>query len=299
MRETPVKKHFLNLAMMTFGSVVVSAAVCMFYSPNNLLSGGIWGLAMLSNHLWPAVATGIFIFLYNVPLMIWGAYELELRFVVYSIYTIIIQSSLMLFMPDIMPQYSSDPLLACIFGGVLVGFGAGWIIRYHGSGGGLDIVGLILKKKIDVSVGNVILAFNAVIVSCAAFIFGFEEAMYTMVSLFITSVVFNKVIQGSKPKRSVMIITEKGPEISEIIMQKMGRGVTIWKAEGAYSHHAKDVLICVISRYEVPRIKELIQNADAQAFVSISEATEIMGSFKNISMRQSMINHDKQAKELK
>ena len=291
MKETPIKQHILNFFMMMLGSLILSTAICIFYTPNHLLSGGVWGIAMLSNYLWPVIPTGVFIFAYNIPLMLLGAKELHSRFVVYSVFTIIFQSLIMLKLPDITPSYSSDPLLACIFGGVLVGFGNGMIIRFHGSGGGLDVVGLVLKKKIDVSVGNVVLCFNVIVVSLAAFVFGFEEAMYTMVSLFITSVVFNKMIQGFNPKRSVMIITEKGHDISAVIMEKMGRGVTIMKAEGAYSHTTKDVLICIISRYEVPRIKELIKKSDPDAFVAISEAGEVMGSFKNISMTHSIFHN--------
>lgn len=287
MNTKKLLQHSKSIAIMMLGSIILSTSICIFYSPNNLLSGGVWGMAMLSEYLLK-LPTGLFIFLYNLPLMFWAGRELDKRFVVYTVITILFQSIIMLILPDITPKYSNNPLLACIFGGVLVGFGNGIILRAHGSGGGLDIVGLILKKKIDVSVGNVVLVFNIIIVSLAAFIYGFEPAMYTMVSMYINSVVFNKILRGFNPKRSVMIITDKGLAVSSVIMEQLGRGVTVLKAEGAYSHQQKDVLISIVSRYEVPRIKELIKAVDDKAFVSIVDTNEVMGSFKDVSVAHSI-----------
>jgi len=169
--------------------------------------------------------------------------------------------------------------VVCLFGGLLVGVGAGLVVKYHGSGGGMDIVGIILKSKYDVSVGTVSLLFNAVVVTCAAFIFGFEPAMYTLVNIFVSSNVFTQVLEGLNRKRNMMIVSEKGAEIARRLMNEVGRGVTIIKGEGGYTHRGKDVLFCVVSRFELAAIKEIISSIDPDAFVCINETYEVMGKF--------------------
>ena len=277
--KTPLKKHARNIFFMIIGSLIVCCGFSIFITPNNFLSGGVWGIAAVIQHYVGSLPMGVYLVILNIPLIIWGWNKLYFRFAVYTVFVILLQSALLVIMPSFLPVYTNDFLLACIFGGLLIGVGAGLVVKYHGSGGGMDIVGIILKSKYDISVGTVSLFSNAIIVTCAAFVFDFERAMYTMVSLFVSSQVFTLVLEGFNRKRNMMIVSEKGAEIAQKLMGELGRGVTMIKGEGAYTHRNKDVLFCVVSRFELSALKDIIAHEDPHAFVCINETYEVMGHF--------------------
>jgi len=284
-RKTPLKKHVRNIIFMIIGSLIACSGYSIFITPNSFLAGGVWGIAAVIQHYVGSLPMGVYLVILNIPLIIWGWNKLYLRFAVYTVFVILLQSSLLVIMPPFLPTYTANPLLAGIFGGLLIGAGAGLVVKYHGSGGGTDIVGIILKSKYDISVGTVSLFSNAVIVTCAAFVFGFEPAMYTLVNLFITSQVFTQVLEGFNRKRNMMIVSENGQEIAAKLMRELGRGVTIVKGEGAYTHRGKDVLFCVVSRFELSALKEIISTVDPNAFVCINETYEVMGRFAKNAQR--------------
>ena len=277
--KTPLKKHVRNIFFMIVGSLIVCGGFSIFITPNSFLSGGVWGIAAVIQHYVGGLPMGVYLVILNVPLILWGWNKLNLRFAVYTVFTILLQSALLVVMPPYLPVYTDNLLLACIFGGLMIGAGSGLVVKYHGSGGGTDIIGIILKGKYDISVGTVSLLSNAVIVTCAAFVFGFEPAMFTMVNLFVSSQVFTQVLEGFSRKRNMMIVSEKGEEIAQKLIHEVGRGVTIVKGEGAYTHRSKDVLFCVVSRFELSALKEIIAHVDANAFVCINETYEVMGRF--------------------
>ncbi|MCL1816596.1 MAG: YitT family protein [Clostridiales bacterium] len=277
--KTPLKKHVRNIFFMIVGSLIVCSGFSIFITPNSFLAGGVWGIASVICHYFTVFPMGVWLVVLNIPLIIWGWNKLYLRFAVYTVFVILLQSALLMVIPSYLPIYTADPLLAAVFGGLLIGVGAGLVVKYHGSGGGMDIVGIILKSKYDISVGTVSLFSNAIIVTCAAFVFGFEPAMYTLVNLFVSSSVFTQVLEGLNRKRNMMIVSEKGGEIAQKLMKEVGRGVTVVKGEGAYTHRNKDVLFCVVSRFELSTLKEIIANVDPSAFVCINETYEVMGRF--------------------
>ena len=276
---TPWKKHFQYAFLMVAGAIIFNAGFLVFVAPNNMLASGVWGVSAIINHFFSQIPIGVLLIILNTPLIIWGWSKLQLRFAVYTVFLILVQSYLLIIMEPYFPAYSENILLACIFGGVFMGVGAGLAVRYHGSMGGMDIVGIILKTKYDIGVGTVILLANVIIVSCAAFIFGIEPAMYTMVTLFVSTQAFNLVLEGGSRKRNIMIISEKGQELADALINQVGRGVTMLKGEGAYTQRSKDVLFCVAGRFELSAIKEIIAKVDPQAFVCINETYEVMGNF--------------------
>ncbi|MCL2678422.1 MAG: YitT family protein [Clostridiales bacterium] len=292
MQKNSVKTHLINLLMMTLGSAVLCVGVNIFYAANELLSGGVYAFAMMGNYLYE-VPIGLGLFVLNLPLLILAWFKLNHRLVFYTIWVIIFQSAFLTLTAPHLPGYTTDTLLACIFGGVLIGVGGAWVIRHHGSGGGLDIVGLIIKKRIDVSMSTITLFFNVFIIGLAAILFPVEKAMYTIVSMFISAMVFNKVVGGFNPKSSVTVITAKGHEMSSRINLVLGRGVTIMKGEGAYTHAEKDILFCIVSRFEVPQLKETVKEVDPNAFVAISTADEVMGRFIDTSVIDAALGRKK------
>jgi len=275
----PVKKHFRNLAFIVLGTLIDCSGYLIFISPNNMVAGGVWGIAAIINHFVPGFPMGAFVAVLNVPLLIWGWNKLSLRFSLYSIFAIALQSYLLIFLGNILPVYTENTLLACLFGGVLSGAGSAVVVKYHGSGGGTDIIGIILHDKYDMSISSINLVVKVVVVSTSAFIFGFEPAMYTMVYMVVTASVFTKVLAGANRKRNIMIVTERGPEISEKVLRETGRGLTILRGLGGYTHRPKDVLFCVVSRFELAAIKEIVRETDPHAFACVNESYEVMGSF--------------------
>lgn len=279
MQHTLALRHFRNFFFMTTGSFIAATSYLIFIEPNNLLAGGVWGVCAIIQRFLPQIPFGAYLIIFNIPLFIWAYKELSLNFTLYTLFVMILESALLILFDGHLPCYTNDPLLACIFGGLLGGLGGGLIVSYHGSGGGMDIVGIILKKKSDISIGTVSLIGNIVVITLAAFFFGFERGMYTMVSLYVSAYVFNKMLEGWNRKRNVMIVTEKGKEVSERLISNLGRGVTIIKGEGAYSHKEKEILFCVVNRFELPILKEIIRAADPESFVWINETYEVMGRF--------------------
>ncbi len=271
--------HCRNLGLVTLGSVINVVGYVIYISSNGLLAGGVWGIAGIANHYLPVVPMGIFLAALNVPLLIWGWSKMSLRFALYTVFTILLQTVLLLIAPLLLPVYTTNKLLACIFGGVITGFGSGLVIRAHSSGGGTDVVGIILNKKFDVGIGTIGLICNALVVAAAAFIFGFEPAMYTMVNMFICTLVLNRVLEGINGKRNMMIVTDKGQEMAQMMLHEIGRGVTLMKGEGAFSHQDKDVLFTVVTRFELTRLKEVVREVDKNAFVCINQAYEVMGFY--------------------
>lgn len=278
-KKYPLRKHARNVALQLLGSLIVVVGFTIFVTPNKLLAGGVWGISAILNHYIPQLPIAVFLVILNAPLLIWGWSKLHLRFALYTVYVILLQSGLLMLAPQLLPTYTSNPLLACMFGGVLIGLGSGLVVRYHGSGGGIDIVAIILKQKYDVSVGTISMSVNACVVFAAAFVFGFEPAMYTMVQMFVCSQVFSQVLEGLNRKRNMMIVSAKGEEIAQRLIHELGRGVTMMKGEGGYTHQPKDVLFCVVSRFELAGLKEIVREVDPHAFVCINQTYEVMGAF--------------------
>ncbi|MBQ6536337.1 MAG: YitT family protein [Firmicutes bacterium] len=278
-KKYPLKKHIRNICLMTLGSLISVAGYSIFISANNLLAGGVWGIAGIINHFVPAVPVAVFIIALNLPLLLWGWNKINIRFALYTVFCVGLQSILLLFAPNVLPHYTNDPIMACIFGGLLIGAGSGLVVRYHGSGGGSEIIGIILKDKYDVSVGTIGLVINAFVVLLAGFIYGFEPAMYTMVELYVSSVAFGQVIEGLNRKRNMIIITEKGDELTHRLLFECGRGVTVIRGEGGFTHREKQVLLLVLSRFEMSAVKEIIADTDPTAFVCVNQTYEVLGRF--------------------
>ncbi|MGI6361332.1 MAG: YitT family protein [Bacillota bacterium] len=279
MKKISLRKEARNVFFMFVGTFIFVVPFCIFLYPNDLLAGGVFGIAAVLNHFAPQVSLAALVVGFNIPLLILAWKKLSRRFTIYTVLVIALQGILLFFLQPHLPTYTANPLLACIFGGVVVGIGDGLIIRYYGSTGGIEIVSLVMQKRMDVSLGTLTLIGNVIIVGLAAFVFGFEKAMYTMVSLYATAYAFDAVLKGFKSKRNVMIISTKGQEIAQRLIFELNRGVTIVDGTGGFSHEQKDVLICVVSRMELVHLKDIVKAVDPAAFVMINETYDVMGDF--------------------
>ncbi|WP_342477589.1 YitT family protein [Paenibacillus sp. FSL H7-0350] len=267
---------FGSFLAVLFGSAMISSGFNLFLIPHRLLSGGVSGLAMLAGYFTPFNISLLYL-LFNIPLLAAGWFQLGRRFIILSIVSVGATTWLMTVVPVV--QVSSDMLLASVFGGVLVGVGAGVSFRVGGSSGGFDILGSIITRYRDFPVGSVLVGLNGLVILAAAY---FDDnwnlALASMVSIYVTGKVVD-LIHISHIKVTVYIITNR---TDELLQQLLGlqRGVTKFKTEGAYSHVERDMLMTVTTRYELAELKRIIKTSDPQAFVNIVETVGVMGSFR-------------------
>ena len=276
-----MQRNMLSLFLMTVAAFIGAIGLSVYINPNSFLAGGVSGIASLTHHFLPMVPFSAFLVLYNIPLFFWAYKELDKTFVFFSVYGVVVMSFFVSLLEHFFPQlvYTEDPLLASMFGGLLMGVTIGLSIKSHGSFGGTDIVGVILNRHFGISVGAVSIGVNIFILLAAGAVFGFDRAMYTLVNMYASAQATDKMIAGLSKKRTATIICSCGERLSDEITRKLHRGVTMMKGQGAYSKEEKDVLICVVSRFELQRLKQIIGQCDPHAFVSVSDTYDIMGNY--------------------
>lgn len=265
-----------RLIIVFLSSVLIAFAFNSFLLPNSILSGGISGIAMMIGLVTP-LNTGLTIFALNVPIFIAGYLKLGKKFVANSIYSVAVTSLAMQYIPQ--KAITDDSLLASVFGGVVAGIGIGLIFRFRGSTGGFDVIGLLLTLKRDFPLGGLIFAMNAVVVFISGFVFSWEEALYTMLSIYATGRVIDN-IHTQHIKLTIMIITDQGDSVKGALLSELHRGITVVEGEGAYTKERRKILFVVISRYELSEVKAIIKKSDPNAFVNITQTVEVMGSFR-------------------
>ena len=264
-----------NIVIITLASILVGFAYNFLLIPHEILSSGLSGIAIMLGLVTP-LNTGVLNFLLNLPLLIIGVMKLGKRFIGYTILSVVVLSVSLLIIP--VYKLTNEPLLASLFGGVITGIGVAVIFRASGSSGGFDIVAMLLNKKRDLPLGALISGMNAVVVLISGFIFSWDAALYTLVSIYATGKVID-TIHTSHIKLTLMIVTSKGDEVKKKLLSSLYRGVTIMDAEGAYTGERRKVLFTVITRYQLGEVKEMLKEVDPTAFVNITQTTEVIGMF--------------------
>lgn len=268
--------HLYKYTVLFVFSIVLGFAFNMFLLPHEVLSGGVTGLAMIFGLLTP-INSGIWLVIFNVPVFIIGWLRLGKEFIVNSIFSVFVTSMSMQYIPIL--KVTDDALLSAVFGGVIVGVSIGFIVRFYGSTGGADIIGLVVTQKRDIPLGVLIFGLNSIVVFISGFFFSWDLALYTMASIYITGVVIDRV-HTRHVKLSLMVVTNRGEELKNELIANLIRGITVMNGYGAYSNNENKVLYTVITRYELALVKSLIKSTDPNAFVSISETAEVMGNFR-------------------
>lgn len=258
-----------------FGSIVVGVAYNMFLIPHKILSSGLSGIAIMLGIVTP-LNTGILNFLLNLPLLILGVLKLGKQFISYTILSVVVLSVSLYLIPT--EAISTEPILSSLFGGVLTGAGIGIIFRASGSSGGFDIIAMLLQKKNDFPLGTLLSAMNAVVVVISGFVFGWDAALNTLVAIYATGKVID-TIHTNHIKLTLMIVTNKGEELKTKLLANLYRGITMMDGQGAYTGQERKILMTVITRYQLTEVKGLINEVDPDAFVNITETTEVVGMF--------------------
>ena len=258
-------KLLLEFVMLTLGAVIAAFAIEEFLVPNTILDGGVIGIGIMINNL-TEVSLSILTIVLNVPFLIIGSRQLGKMFMVKSGYSMAVFSVFVeIFKP--LENATSETILAVCFGGVILGLGVGIIIKFGGCLDGTETVAIMLNKKKDWPVGRVVLGMNLIIYSIAGMLFGLDRAMYSLLTYFITSKVLDMVETGLDDAR----------EVADKIYKKLGRTVTIMQGKGMISGN-KTVLYCVITRFEIGELKNIINSIDSSAFVTVTDVAEIIGN---------------------
>ncbi len=266
-----LKRYFF----LFVGAILASIGLEIFLVPNNIIDGGIVGISIITSHL-TNLPLGLFIFVLNLPFLIVGYKQIGKTFVISTLFSV---TTLALGVTILHPitGITKDILLAAVFGGVTVGIGVGLIIRYGGSLDGTEVVAIILDKRTGFSIGEIVLFFNIFILSSAGFVFGWDKAMYSLIAYFIAFKVIDITVEGLEESKSVIIVSEQPEEISEVLMARLGRGVTVLEGKGAYTGQSKGVLYCVVTRLEIAKLKSIVEEIEPGAFVTFSDVHEVMG----------------------
>lgn len=270
----------IDYAIIACGAFVYGVSVVMFTSPNNIAPGGMTGVATMLNYLF-GLPIGTMIFVMNIPLFIWGAVENGVSFLTKTVIgTALVSVSIDLLMP-FLPVYTGDSLLASIFGGLLNGAGLGFIFYRGGSTGGTDIVALNIHKHFPhISTGNIILITDILILILVFVVYGsLESVLYALTAIFVSIKMIDTISYGTSRGNGklIFIVTSNYKAISTLILNTIGRGVTLLEGEGAYSGDRKKIVMCAVRPQQVHRITTEVHKIDSRAFIIVTTAGAISG----------------------
>ncbi|MFH2076868.1 MAG: YitT family protein, partial [Pseudomonadota bacterium] len=238
-------------------------------------SGGVTGLALVFHYLVPSLSVALIYALANVPLFIAGWFFISRRFFLYSIVGTLIFSAAVQWAQFPIPV--QDKLLAAILAGLIFGTGSGVILKSMGSAGGTDILSVIFLQRFSIRVGTTVLAFNTLVLATAALLISLEDALYTLIYLYVSTKIVDLVVTGLSQRKAVFIISPRWEKISPRILTEIHRGVTILRGQGAYSQQEQQILYTVVTFREVATLKQIVRSEDPAAFVVVSDTTEVMG----------------------
>lgn len=262
---------FTTLSRIVFimiGAALVSIGLEIFLLPNNVIDGGITGISIIASHL-TGISLGVFIVFLNLPFVIIGYKQIGKTFAFSTIFGVICFAIGVSILHPV-PGITQDILLATIFGGIIMGAGVGLIIRNGGSLDGTEITAIILEKRSPFSVGEIVMFFNFFILGSSGFIFGWDRAMYSLIAYFIAFKTIDITVEGLNELKAVIIVSDRNKDISEAIMARLGRGITILDGKGGYTGNKTNVIYVVLSRLEITKLKDIVNGFDEEALITIT-----------------------------
>jgi uncharacterized membrane-anchored protein YitT (DUF2179 family) len=274
--------HTKKFFVVLIGAILNAIAMNFFLIPADVYASGFTGIAQLVSRIATeytsfTISTGFLLLLLNIPVTILGWKVIGKSFTLYSFISVLLMSFFLEFLPVI--HVSKDLLLNAVFGGVIAAVGVGLTLKWGASTGGLDIIAMILSRKKDKPVGTYFFLMNAIIIVTAGYLFGWEKALYTLVTLYTSTRVID-AIHTRHAKLTAMIISKKADELKRAIQSKLVRGITSVPAKGAFTNEEKEMLIIVITRYELYDLERIIKDTDPNAFTNIIQTAGIFGFFR-------------------
>ncbi|CAH1201704.1 hypothetical protein PAECIP111891_01786 [Paenibacillus allorhizoplanae] len=270
------KSAFFRRGLFLFiGAVLMSVGLEIFLVPNRIIDGGITGISIILSYLTQG-PIGVFLFLLNIPFLFIGYKLIGKTFALSTLFAILVMSTGTALLHPV-KELTNDPLLAAVFGGIILGIGVGMVIRFGGSLDGTEIVAILVSKKIPFSVGEIVMFLNLFILGSAGFVYTWDRAMYSLIAYFIAYKMIDVTIEGFDESKSVWIISDNFREIGGAIMDRLGRGVTYLEGEGGFSGDNKKVIFCVITRLEEAKLKSIVDGLDPKAFLAVGNIHDVKG----------------------
>ncbi len=272
-------------ASVLLGSAVYGASFAFLTYPNNIVSGGLTGISQILNLL-TGLPVGVMVMVMNIPLFLVAWKRFGVRFLVYSLIGMAANSVFIDLFGSLHLTFTNDTLLAAVYGGLMNGVGGGFVYRVGATTGGTDIAARLVRRRYPhINFGTITLGLNTVVVIAFAVIFKrFDSAMYTIITMFVSSRVVNLILYGLSNSGVCYIITVKPHEISRAIGEQLSRGCTILPGQGAYSGEERDVVLCALRRSQIPALRRIVTELDESSFVIVTESHEVFGkNFMNIS----------------
>lgn len=270
----PWKRYLLKYFMVTLGILLDAIALELFLVPNSVLDGGLTGISLMIQYKtgWPL---GLIVSVFNLPFIFLGWKQVGKRFAVAYTYALAVFTLFTQLFHHVAPVTENE-LLSVVFGGFLLGAGVGLVLRGGACIDGTELVALMISRKSNVSTGTVILIFNLIIFTVASLLFGVDRALLSLLTYYIASRIIDKVEEGLDTAKQVIVITDDAEPIADAIYKRLGRTVTISSARGLVSGK-KEMLYVVITRLELPELREIVEESDESAFITISDVNEIIG----------------------
>jgi uncharacterized membrane-anchored protein YitT (DUF2179 family) len=266
-----------DYAQLTLGAVLVAVAADLFFIPNDVVAGGLVGIAQLLRTM-IGTPVGIVSLVANIPLLFIGFRALGgFVFGIRTVYATVLSTVLIDVLAPYLQPFTSDPLLYTLYGGVLDGIGVGLVFRARGTTGGIDIIARLLEIRYGTRPGRAMLVINLFIYAGALFSYGPEKVLYAVLAAFIAGVALDYALAAGDGGRQALIVTAKPDAITQALLHDIGRGVTVIEGRGGYTGAERTVLLCVVARTEISPLKEIVRSNDPQAFVVIGEASEVLG----------------------
>lgn len=281
---------FSNFAALTAAGMVNAFGVTFFLYPVNLYDSGISGTSMLLAQVTPeSMPLSLFLILLNIPLFLYGYRKMGLSFTVRSVYAVGVYSLAAWLITDVLPVDVSiasplaeqDLLLCALFGGLISGIGSGLTIRFGGAMDGIEILAVLFAKKLSVSVGMFVMAFNIVLyVVAGAVLSSWILPLYSIITYAAAVKTVDFIAEGLDKAKSAMIITNKPKEICDALSSEFGNGITLLPAKGYYSNAEKTLIYFVVNRFQISKVRGIVREQDSGAYVTITDISDVLGSEK-------------------
>jgi uncharacterized membrane-anchored protein YitT (DUF2179 family) len=267
---------WLPALSIVVGALMWSISINGILVHHELISGGISGLALVIHYLLPRLSVGLMVFVINIPIFILGWTMISGKFFFFSLLGMA-SFSLFLTFTTHLHIIVENPLLATVFAGVISGCGSGLIFRAGGSGGGTGIIAMVLNRRLSLRVGIISSLLNSIPLLMGAFLLNLDAALYSVIYVFVSGAVMDRIMASFNERRSVFIISSDSLEISLEILTKLHRGATLLSGRGAYTQSPLEVIYSVVSLFELAKLKDLVAAIDPSAFLIVNETQEVIG----------------------
>ncbi len=282
------KFEIKNFILLTLAGAVNAFGVTLFLAPVKLYDSGISGTSMLLSQLTPEwMSLSIFLLILNIPLFLYGLKKQGVHFTIYAIYTVAMYSLFAWIINDVLPVdvtmasplAESDLLLCALFGGLISGAGSGLAIRFGGAMDGIEVLAVIFAKRIGVTVGTFVMAYNVVLyVICGLAINSWILPLYSIVAYMAALKTVDYIVEGFDRSKAAMIITTSPDEVCAALSEEFGSGMTLLGAKGYYSKSDMTAVYFIVNRFQVGRMKKIVHDLDPRAYISISEVANVFSS---------------------